>query len=322
MTVSRRELRLRAQEEAARLAAEEAGAETSVTPVPPAEPPLTRRQLREMRMLQETGDVPVVTDSGLPGAQPATAEPVGMEPATVEPVAAETVEESAPESVSEPVAPLVVEPTERPIRRRRPVLPPQQTGSMPVIDPETGTIGAITINIPAVPEPEPVPEPELEPEAEVAPPPPPAEPDLITPDQPLVSASAVDDTELGYATEPTVPASAINLPPAELSRRSDLTFDEILSDEAVPEAAPTRTSIFGRTLESEPESEEEPESSMTVEQAAIHTKESALVTVLRYLVLVIAMFVIGGLIWLMVDQASDSASALVDAVTVLGRART
>lgn len=316
MTVSRRELRLRAQEEAARLAAEEAGAETSVTPVPPAEPPLTRRQLREMRMLQETGDVPVVTDSGPSGAQPATAEPVGMEPATVEPVAAETVEESAPESVSEPVAPLVVEPTERPIRRRRPVLPPQQTGNTPVIDPETGTIGAITINIPAVPEPEPVPE------VEVAPPPPPAEPDVITPDQPLVSASAMDDTELGYATEPAVPASAINLPPAELSKRSDLTFDEILSDEAVPEAAPTRTSIFGRTLESEPESEEEPESSMTVEQAAIHTKESALVTVLRYLVLVIAMFVIGGLIWLMVDQASDSASALVDAVTVLGRART
>ncbi|SNU00927.1 hypothetical protein SAMN06298212_10543 [Ruaniaceae bacterium KH17] len=322
MTVSRRELRLRAQEEAARLAAEEAGAETSVTPVPPAEPPLTRRQLREMRMLQETGDVPVVTDSGLPGAQPATAEPVGMEPATVE--------EPAPEPVSESITPPVVEPIERPIRRRRPVLPPQQTGNTPVIDPETGTIGAITINIPAVPEPEPapepvpepVPEPELEPEAEVAPPPPPAEPDVIAPDPALVEEPALDVAEPGDVAEPAVPVSAINLPQAELSKRSDLTFDEILSDEAVPEAAPTRTSIFGRTLESEPESEEEPESSMTVEQAAIHTKESALVTALRYLVLVIAMFVIGGLIWLMVDQASDSASALVDAVTVLGRART
>lgn len=81
---------------------------------------------------------------------------------------------------------------------------------------------------------------------------------------------------------------------------------------------PKRASLFDKLADDETifdpdeenlEAADEDDSSLTVEQAAVKTKASPAVTALRYIVLVIAMFVIGGLIWIVVERASDSASA-------------
>lgn len=263
--MTRRELRLRAQAEAERAAAEAAAAEATAenAPTPPggdvgtAGVPLTRRELRQMRLLQETGEIPAVTDEAPPA--PVTAEP-------------EAPTLPAPPSRPAPPAPPAVEgPQEdqRHAQRRRPVLPPQTTGSTPVIDPETGTIGAIAINFPI------------------------------------------------STAEPVV-----NLPPLPAVVKEDLDFDAIVSgasseraDAAPPEpepavdaASPKRASLFEKLNEDAPiegiDDGPEDHRELTVEQVAVRERSNPGVTFLRYLVLVLAMFVLGGLIWIIADRAA------------------
>ena len=288
--MTRRELRLRAQAEAERAAAEAAAAEATAenAPTPPggdvgtAGVPLTRRELRQMRLLQETGEIPAVTDEAPPA--PVTAEPEAptlpappsrpappAPPAAAEP-AAEAPTLPAPPSRPAPPAPPAVEgPQEddRHTQRRRPVLPPQTTGSTPVIDPETGTIGAIAINFPI------------------------------------------------STAEPVV-----NLPPLPAVVKEDLDFDAIVSgasseraDAAPPEpepavdaASPKRASLFEKLNEDAPiegiDDGPEDHRELTVEQVAVRERSNPGVTFLRYLVLVLAMFVLGGLIWIIADRAA------------------
>ena len=96
MNMTRRELRLRAQAEAERAAAEAAAAEATAenAPTPPggdagtAGVPLTRRELRQMRLLQETGEIPAVTDEAPPAPPAAPPAPVAAEPAAEAPTLA------------------------------------------------------------------------------------------------------------------------------------------------------------------------------------------------------------------------------------------
>ena len=259
-----------------------------------------------MRLLQETGEIPVVTADTPPPAPTLPAPPAPPakatepEPPTLPAPPALPAKATEPEpptlpappappaKATEPAAPTLPAPpappakaatveADHPVRRRRPILPPQTTGSTPVIDPETGTIGAISMSFPA----------------------------------------AVEEKK-----------PIVNLPPLPPVADEPLDFDTILSggpapaDVApqsepapIPEAEsglPKRASLFGKLNEDEliegiedhhtPEDHRE----LTVEQVAVRDHANPGVTFLRYLVLVLAMFVLGGMIWLIADSASAS----------------
>lgn len=373
MTVSRRELRLRAQEEAARRAAEQTDTERTPPSASPAESrPLTRREMRQMRILQETGDLPAVASD------------------SVEPPVTDSRESAAtpPAAATPPPARSSLRGDDRPLRRRRPVLPPQTTSSTPVIDPETGTIGAIEINIPrsasdasavsgtsassahsaaapsaqsasapsahsapaesaasapsvselsaeSAPQPPAPPAPEPEPEDVPTLPAPPARAESVPDDDPPrpvtpVSASSAEVPPSSHGSiqvgsgegastvaTPIVPAQAADdefdfdslfdrLDDDQPAREVSDELEPDASDSGEPDGPPKRASLFKKLNDDEPPEStmDEPEEYLTVDQVPIQAKASVGVTLLRYLVLIIAMFVIGGLLWLIADRAA------------------
>lgn len=328
-----------------------------------SEQPLTRRQLRERARAAEAAPPAALTRRELRAQRMAAEAEAGVvaELAAGSAVSASSAPSSpaAERSAPEPRTP----PEPQRTVRRRPVLAPPTTGNTPVIDPQTGAIAAVTINIPPAPEDPPAPPaaetasrssadspaaptPEPAPEAIPGPVPPrrpmaPPAPAAAVPEVP--APAPADESSTEDPERPSIAGSDESAParvaeayleaasgdPA-VREWSSPSFDDVLEgadgadglgveprwrpvpdEPATGSAAPSgdnpaRASLFGKIAEggvaADVDNEDE-SAELTVEQVSLGRERKAF-TVLRYVFLVIAMFVVGGLIWLLADRAS------------------
>lgn len=241
--------------------------------------PLTRRQLRELERARRAAAAAgaAAAPAAAPGPEPEATRETAPEPtraAGVLPLtrrqlreiqAAEAASEEAPESPGT---------AEDRSAARRPVLAPATTGNTQVVDPSTGAMGAVTIDIPAQP-------------AAAA-----AEEGFPSPSTP----DEAEDAAAGAALEvPWLPVGAGSAT-SGLSAPSAHTPSPAADQAGEPVDAAT----------------------MTVEQAAIaRGRRSGLATAIRYIVLVLAAFLIGILIWIVAERATAAPAAALSATVTL-----
>lgn len=258
------------------------------------ERPLTRRELRLKRLAEQEasrGDV-----------QPAAA-PTSPERVLTRKELRALRLQSAAETGSLPAV------REEHGVRRRPVVAPQTTGNVPLVDPQTGTIAAVEVPVvlpddaaPVPPQEFRVPEPaaKTQPEAAASEGPGSAPEPAAPTSSSVVRAPSFDELLTGHEEPEAEPvAGAPRWRPVD----HDLPAVVVDSSVAPPQNVPQRTSLLERAAEkqSTPETHDDPD--LTVEQAALRAP-SAGMTVLRYVILIIAMFLVGGLIWIVAQRAS------------------
>lgn len=265
--------------------------------------PLTRRELRLKKLAEERGR----------SAQPqdTAANATEDRPLSRRELRAQRLQNSVDTSTERAV-------TEHEVRRR-PVVTPATTSNIPIVDPETGSIAAVEIPVvgstPQAPEPEAIPvtgdsssdtSTEEVGHSVLG-----DDPGAILPPElsfeDVLSGQKSDDVERGATPAPRWRpveedefAAIVAHPAVAHSDRADSTAD---TGTVASSSVPVRTSLRDRVTEPRGAAEEADGPELTVEQAALRAP-SAGMTVLRYVVLILAMFLVGGLIWLIAQNAS------------------